>query len=103
MPSGSTVVGGTGNCCSITEGREAGAVCGRSACDLVEARDLEERFREGAQHLGAVASQCLESMLAGDSVAESAARLGQIPRRIKRLRAQIREMALSFIASPKAA
>lgn len=88
---------------AIAEGREVGGVGRQSTCDLAEVRDLEERLREGARRLGTIAGRCFESMLAEDSVAESAARLGQPSRRIKRLRAQIREMAQTFIARPEAA
>ncbi len=61
--------------------------------DVVIARDSIQRLREASAGLGPQHAQCLESMLAGSSVDDTARTCGLSPSSVDRMRQQIRDIA----------
>jgi len=61
--------------------------------DVVIARESIQRMREASAELGPQHVQCLESMLAGSSVDETARVCGLSPSSVDRMRTEIRDIA----------
>ena len=70
--------------------------------DIAVARDLEHRLRATvADELGSLTSNVLEGLLCGETVSESAKRLGTSPRTVDRARRNVRVQARELL-SPEA-
>ena len=77
----------------IAEGDIRYAVEHVTPASICIARDLEERVRAEARAIGPDGPACLDGLLTGETLAQTAARLDVQPGTVKRIRQRIREIA----------
>lgn len=87
----------------LVAGELPGAVVTQTPEGELVAADLERRIRAGLGGLNTAAIDCLDGLLFGETVAETATRLHATPRQVRHIRSSIRRIARQLAIGSKAA
>jgi hypothetical protein len=87
----------------IADGELVGAAAPETPEDQLVAVDLAARIRGAAARLDRRGAECFDGLVIGETLVETARSLNITPRRVKRMRAQIRAMARELAYGEQAA